>query len=95
MANHENKQKRSLAMLTEIAACRGAGGRQLMTDVCPFHNDADGHCRAAFSGLTVDRQFRNLRCSTEDYDGCPLFLARALRSSRPQSCREPWPIWQK
>ena len=82
-------------MMTEIATCRGPGGRQLFADVCPFHNDADGHCRAAFSGLVVDRHFRNLRCSTEDYDVCPLFLARALRSSRPLSRREPWPLQQK
>jgi hypothetical protein len=82
-------------MMTEIATCRGPGGRLPFTDVCPFHNDADGHCRAAFSGLVVDRHFRNLRCSTEDYDGCPLFLARALRSSRPLSRREPWPLQQK
>ncbi len=82
-------------MINECATCHKAGGKLSNVDVCPFHSDADGHCRAAFSGQPIDRHFRNLRCTTEDYDGCPLFLARALRSSRPQSRREPWPLHQK
>ena len=82
-------------MITAITTCRGPGGRQPMADSCPFHNDADGHCRAAFSGLSVDRNFRNLRCSTEDHDGCGVFLAKILRSSRPKARLEPWPIHQK
>jgi hypothetical protein len=95
VTNNQNEQKRSLAMITAITTCRGPGGRQPMADVCPFHNDADGHCRAAFSGLPVDRHSRNLRCSTEDYDGCPLFLARALRGSRPKARLEPWTFQDK
>lgn len=82
-------------MLTNCSTCHKPIGKSPNIDVCPFHNDADGHCRAAFSGLPVGRHSRNLRCTTEDYDGCPLFLARALRSSRPQSRREPWPLGQK
>lgn len=64
-------------------------------DGCPFQGVADGHCRAAFSGLPVDPKRRRSCCRSEDYDDCPLFLARALRSSRPQGRREPWPLHQK
>ena len=64
-------------------------------DTCPFHSAADSRCRAAFSSFAPGSRFRSPRCSSEDYDDCPLFLARALRSSRPQGRREPWPLHQK
>jgi len=60
------------------------------SDHCPFHDTGDGICRASLTGLTVDARRRRAFCTDDDHDRCELFLARALRSSRPQSRTEPW-----
>ncbi len=52
---------------------------------CPYHG-ADAHCHAAASGISPDRRRIRDYCSSEDYDLCPLFLSKLLRSSRPRYC---------
>lgn len=82
-------------MSCKIAGCDCRRSQMLVAEICPFHNETNGQCRAAFSDRPIDSKIRNLRCSTEDYDGCPLFLARALRSSTPQARCETWSLHQK
>ena len=45
--------------------------------ICPF-NDASV-CAASFSSMAIDNQKRARYCSTDNYDNCPLFLAKILR----------------
>lgn len=52
---------------------------------CPYH-DGGSKCLAALSGLPPDRLRVRNYCSCEDYDLCPLYLARLLRSTRPRYC---------
>ena len=44
---------------------------------CPF-NDT-GVCAASFSSMAIDSQKRASYCGTDNYDNCPLFLAKILR----------------
>jgi len=52
---------------------------------CPYR-DGSIRCRAAASGLIPDRRRIRLNCSSDNYDCCPLYLARLLRSSRSTYC---------
>ena len=52
---------------------------------CPYHG-VDARCRAAVSGLSPDRRRARNYCTSEDYDLCPLYLSKLLRSSRPRYC---------
>ena len=45
--------------------------------ICPF-NDASV-CAASFSSMEIDSQKRASYCGTDNYDNCPLFLAKILR----------------
>jgi len=46
---------------------------------CPYFNDKNGICAASLSRMAIDSNRRAGHCSTEDYDNCPIFLARTLR----------------
>jgi hypothetical protein len=48
---------------------------------CPFYNRPQAECRAAAQLHKPDRLCILIYCRSEDYDDCPLFLCRALRSS--------------
>jgi hypothetical protein len=50
---------------------------------CPYF-EAGCACRASFSRLMVDKNRVARYCCSEDYDLCPLFLSKLLRSSRPR-----------
>jgi len=52
---------------------------------CPYHG-IDARCRAAASGLAPDRRRVRNYCTCEDYDLCPLYLSKLLRSSRARYC---------
>lgn len=48
-------------------------------DRCPHHNLATDVCTAALSVLRTDGPLQAGYCLTENYDNCPMFLAKALR----------------
>ena len=48
---------------------------------CPFYNRHQTECRAAAQLHEPNNRYIVSYCSSEDYDDCPLFLCRALRSS--------------
>ena len=52
---------------------------------CPFH-EGGAVCRAAFSANPFDRSQPHRYCAGNDYDLCPLFLAKILRGSSPSYC---------
>jgi len=45
--------------------------------ICPY-NDINT-CMASFTSLQLDKQRKTDCCSTENYDECPMFLAKVLR----------------
>jgi hypothetical protein len=48
---------------------------------CPYSGASD-ICGASLSSLSPSLSVRTSYCSSEDYDSCPIFLARALRRNR-------------
>jgi len=45
---------------------------------CPYF-DTSGECNASFSTLLPSQRTRRNLCANEDYDNCPIFLAKVLR----------------
>jgi len=45
---------------------------------CPYSGIAD-ICNASLSSLSPSASVRSAFCDSEDYDYCPLFLAKVLR----------------
>ena len=44
---------------------------------CPF--DGVTTCLASLSSMALDNKRRKICCSTEQFDECPIFLAKVLR----------------
>ncbi|GAB4389390.1 MAG: hypothetical protein Kow0025_14480 [Thermodesulfovibrionales bacterium] len=47
--------------------------------VCPFGDASRGLCLASITSMPTAG---NVLCGTEDYDACPIFLSKLLRSRR-------------
>ena len=51
---------------------------------CPDYDCCGQVCGAA-TGQVVPNRLQQMRyCATDDYDNCPIYLCKALRSSRSQ-----------
>jgi hypothetical protein len=48
---------------------------------CPFFEPAQTVCRAALLTFMPESRHLYSYCCSDDHDDCPLFLAKALRSS--------------
>ncbi len=48
-------------------------------DVCPFSETESNICSASLSAMVIGPTKRRNYCSTDDYDNCPVFLAKILR----------------
>jgi hypothetical protein len=46
---------------------------------CPYDCSATDRCTASLSSMTIGSGSRQIYCSTDNYDNCPLFLAKILR----------------
>jgi len=46
---------------------------------CPFSDCRTDTCAASVSSMVIGPDTRQLYCSNEDFDNCPVFLARILR----------------
>jgi hypothetical protein len=46
---------------------------------CPFGNPESGICSASLSSMVIGAHCRRSYCSGDNYDNCPIFLARMLR----------------
>ena len=47
---------------------------------CPYSDIIADICRASISAMKLGLKASLGYCSGEDYDGCPIFLAKILRS---------------
>lgn len=45
--------------------------------VCPYNGI--NTCRASLSSMMIDKSRKEDYCSDENYDNCPIFLAKILR----------------
>ncbi len=46
---------------------------------CPFGSAESGVCSASLSSMVIGTSRRLTYCGGDDYDNCPIFLARMLR----------------
>ncbi len=57
---------------------------------CPFQPSKSFLCSASIMKVMIDSRKRSTYCNTENFDQCPIFLARVLRgrqrSPRSQAC---------
>ena len=51
---------------------------------CPDYDCSKQMCLAAIGQLVPSRSQQMRYCATCDYDNCPIYLGKALRSSRSQ-----------
>jgi len=54
------------------------------TRQCPDYDCSKQMCRAATGCFIPGRRHQMSYCATCDYDNCPIYLGKALRSSRPK-----------
>ncbi|MBI5199688.1 MAG: hypothetical protein HZA09_06725 [Nitrospirae bacterium] len=50
--------------------------------MCPYCNTTANICMASISSLLTDIRRRESYCDSENYDNCPIFLAKSLRRLR-------------
>lgn len=49
---------------------------------CPFSETESNICSASLSSMVIGTNSRKAYCSNENYDSCPIFLAKLLRKSK-------------
>ena len=59
-------------------------GHLHITRGCPDYDSCKQECLAATGHLLLSRRQQMRYCATCDYDNCPIYLGKALRSSRTQ-----------
>ena len=47
--------------------------------ICPFQPSKNFFCSASIMTVALDSRKRSTYCNTEDFDQCPIFLAKVLR----------------
>jgi len=48
-------------------------------DACPFGKAKTNFCLASLSAMVIGPNSRQEYCSNDNYDNCPIFLAKSLR----------------
>jgi hypothetical protein len=51
---------------------------------CPDYDLCKQVCLASTGQIVPSRRHQMSYCATDDYDNCPIYLGKALRSSRSQ-----------
>ena len=52
---------------------------------CPYYDCSKQVCLAATGHIVPSRRLQMRYCATCEYDNCPIYLGKALRSSRTQN----------
>jgi hypothetical protein len=65
------------------SALVAAQGSRVLADnrnpACPYRPAHNLLCSASVMAVVVDNRKKSIHCDTEDFDRCPLFLAKVLR----------------
>lgn len=62
--------------LTVSETCHRVGGSEYN---CPYCSNDCSVCAASLSQMAIDTSRKSGYCHNENYDYCPIFLARTLR----------------
>lgn len=66
-------------MIATISRTRADHRKAVQQSNCPYECTATDKCAASLSSMTISLGSRLIYCSTENYDNCPVFLAKSLR----------------
>ena len=66
-------------MLLTILRSRADIGRFSQQASCPYDCSVTDICAASLSSMPISSGSRQQYCSTDNYDNCPVFLAKILR----------------
>ena len=47
--------------------------------ICPYQPSKSFFCSASVMAMAIDNRKRSIYCDTENFDQCPIFLAKVLR----------------
>ncbi len=61
--------------LTQRNSAHGSG------TICPYQPSKSFFCSASVMTVAIDNRKRAAYCDTDDFDRCPLFLAKVLRGA--------------
>ncbi len=76
-------------------ASSGVGSDRYDSFACPFQGATRESCLASVGGSDAVRVQRPARCTSSDHDGCPIYLAKLLRSLRPHPVVGDRDLWSK
>lgn len=48
---------------------------------CPYWKKSAANCPASIMAMAIPHRRKSLYCRTEDFDRCPIFLAKVLRGA--------------
>jgi hypothetical protein len=68
-------------MYLSHAAGNKAPAKGIAISVCPYKNVQSVYCSASVMKMPIDRWRNETTCLTEDFDCCPVFLAKVLRGT--------------
>ncbi len=66
------------------ATAKSLNGQIIIERDCPEYDCHRQVCRAAIGNMVPSRRQQMRYCGTCDYDNCPIYLSKALRSSQKQ-----------
>jgi hypothetical protein len=59
----------------QIETCKSTA----TVDFCPFEETKTNICMASLSAMVIGPSNKQEYCSNDNYDNCPIFLAKSLR----------------
>lgn len=67
-------------MQTSQLALHPVHGHSLISgSICPYKPATNFFCSASVMTVAIDNRKETTYCNTDDFDRCPLFLAKVLR----------------
>jgi len=67
--------------ISHSAAAAEVTAPETYASVCPYRKVTSAYCSASVMAFAVTKRQDTAYCRTENFDHCPLFLAKVLRSA--------------
>lgn len=67
--------------ISQSAIGNKAPARSTVSSICPYRNVHSEYCAASVMTMRIDQRRNATYCLTDDFDCCPVFLAKVLRGS--------------
>ncbi len=73
--------KEEIMQISNVALESKARSAAIEHSICPFRNVHHTFCPAAVMQMRIDPRREMTHCLTDNYDNCPVFLAKVLREA--------------